>query len=561
MSGDSTLVIHVKNPSSFLMVPIENAAPQRELSLVAGGQRVLMGRIRVAVSRTDLLAPVRLPEGMDEVQLEVKGVPGGAVFAQGLALADTYKPDQAADAMPLYHYAAPFGWMGPPAGAAWLDGTFHLFYESNPYGVFPENYQWGHARSTDLFRWEESETAFGGDSIGEALGGTCIVDKFNTFGAGTNALIAVYTATRGAGGQRRQEQCIAYAKPGSGRFVKFVTNPVLRTYDDIPDFRHPGIFRYRRGNIWDMVISCGDQMRIYSAEDLGNWNLESCLGKGWGTASRIYEGAQMVEMPSPDGNVWVLLCNVREEGRHKVEYHVGQFDGKTFTPFDGATGLLDGGDSYFGAMPVDNVGGRTIVVSWLSDEDAAASLTARGLHAQMSLPRELQLQKVAGQLQLVSRPVAEAGSLRREATDHGSFSVSGTKSVAQVVEQNEGAFEIEVTLSGDVDHSALQLLSAKGDEVTLEFPGGTALSLDRSRCMGGLTCRNPRSAVALPQAASHRLHIYVDRRSVEVFADDGRSVVSEMVLPKAPLTSLRFLAKGGALKVDKLSAWRLSAAE
>lgn len=560
-SGDSTVTIKVSHPDNYLLIPIENAAAPRQLYIVADGRRVLMGNIRVAVNKTDNMAPVRMPEGMDEVKFEVVGVAKGAVFVKGLKLTDDYRSDGNEDDRPLYHYTSAFGWMGPPAGAAKLGDTYHLFYECNPYGVFPENYHWGHARSKDLFEWEEQDLAFGGDSIGEALGGTCIVDKFNTFGAGTNALIAVYTATRGTASQRRQEQCIAYAGPQTEHFVKFVTNPVLRTYDDIPDFRHPGIFRYRRGNLWEMVIACGDRLRIYSAEDLGNWNLESYLGKDWGAPTRIYEGAQMVEMPSPDGNRWVLLCNVREEGRNKVEYHVGNFDGKTFTPLDGVSGLLDSGNSFFCAMPVDNVEGKTIVVGWLTDEEDAARLTAKGYHAQMSMPRELELQKTEGRFRLIAKPVREAESLRKEEVDYDPFEVTGTKNLSKIFETNEGAFEVDVTLSGDFRHSSLQLFSEKGDVVTLTFPAPSTLSVDRSRSMAAFGGARMQSEARLQPSASHRLHLFVDRNSVEVFADNGSSVISEMVLPEAPLTGLRFSAKGAPLKVRNMSVWRLAASD
>ncbi|MER3444174.1 MAG: glycoside hydrolase, partial [Meiothermus sp.] len=56
------------------------------------------------------------------------------------------------------------------------------------------------------------------------------------------------------------------------------------------------------------------------------------------------------------------------------------------------------------------------------------------------------------------------------------------------------------------------------------------------------------------------LRVFVDTCSVEVFADDGRAVISGLIFPQASSTGLELYAEGGEAGVRRLEVWALERA-
>ena len=55
-----------------------------------------------------------------------------------------------------YHFEVPCGWCNDPNGFIYWNGSYHLFYQHNPFAADPEDFKmfWGHAVSNDLVHWE-----------------------------------------------------------------------------------------------------------------------------------------------------------------------------------------------------------------------------------------------------------------------------------------------------------------------------------------------------------------------------------------------------------------------
>lgn len=58
-----------------------------------------------------------------------------------------------------------------------------------------------------------------------------------------------------------------------------------------------------------------------------------------------------------------------------------------------------------------------------------------------------------------------------------------------------------------------------------------------------------------------KLHIFVDRSSVEVFANDGLRTITDVVFPDAESTGVELYAKGGGVQLEDLDVWQLDAAD
>src|SRR5918993_5945456 len=56
---------------------------------------------------------------------------------------------------PLYHFLPASNWMNDPNGLIQWEGTYHLFYQTNPNGPIHGTIHWGHASSDDLVYWTD----------------------------------------------------------------------------------------------------------------------------------------------------------------------------------------------------------------------------------------------------------------------------------------------------------------------------------------------------------------------------------------------------------------------
>ncbi|MGI9138887.1 MAG: glycoside hydrolase family 32 protein, partial [Sediminibacterium sp.] len=144
---------------------------------------------------------------------------------------------------PQFHFSTRRGWVNDPNGLVYHNGEYHLFYQHNPYETDWENMHWGHAISKDLLHWNELNDALYPDTLGTIFSGSAIVDKNNTAGWGTNALVAFYTT---AG--KKMQQNVAYSNDNGRSFTKFKGNPILG-----PD-RDPKVFWYAPTKTWVMAL-------------------------------------------------------------------------------------------------------------------------------------------------------------------------------------------------------------------------------------------------------------------------------------------------------------------
>ena len=130
--------------------------------------------------------------------------------------------------------------MNDPNGLVYDDGTWHLFFQHNPYGTRWGNMSWGHATSTDLVHWEEQPLAIpqtfdaNGVAIEDIFSGSVVVDEQNTSGFGTAEnppMVAVYTSAYTPAHPTlagRQAQSLAYSLDHGQTWTKYEGNPVLR---------------------------------------------------------------------------------------------------------------------------------------------------------------------------------------------------------------------------------------------------------------------------------------------------------------------------------------------
>jgi levanase len=175
----------------------------------------------------------------------------------------------------------------------------------------------------------------------------------------------------------------------------------------------------------------------------------------------------------------------------------------------------------------------------------------------MSVPRELGLRTVDGQLRLVQQPVRELRSLRARPAYVQAFPRRIPAGTTALPARGK-ALEIYATLRlGTAQQAGLNVRTGDGEHTAIGYDATTGeVYVDRTQ--SGQTAFNPDfpGVQRAPLAARHgtvRLHILVDWSSVEVFADHGARVITDQIFPSAASDGLQLFANGGSATLDSLA--------
>ena len=94
---------------------------------------------------------------------------------------------------PWIHFAPKSGWMNDVCGACWYQGSYHLYFQHNPFGIQWNNMSWGHAVSSDLLHWQQLEEALLPEADGPAFTGSAVLHKGELPEVPEDALVVYYT--------------------------------------------------------------------------------------------------------------------------------------------------------------------------------------------------------------------------------------------------------------------------------------------------------------------------------------------------------------------------------
>lgn len=590
--GDSLTVLTIKNPSKYLILPIQESCDEGKVKLDTGDAADTQMDIRLAIDSTDYFVPFELPAGAKEAVIEIAKVPSDASCWKNISLADTFEVKNTDYYRPIYHHTPLYGWMNDANGLVFKDGEYHLYYQYNPYGSKWGNMHWGHSVSKDLVHWDHLKPAIARDTLGHIFSGSTVVDKHNSAGYGKDAIIAFYTS---ASDKYGQIQCMAYSTDNGRTYTKYEKNPILTPFDGLKDFRDPKVFWYEPANKWYMIVSADKEMRFYSSDNMKDWEYQSGFGKGYGIQPNQFECPDFVQLPV-DGNKnkmkWVMIVNVNPGclfGGSATEYFVGEFDGKQFKCDNKPEVVkwLDYGKDHYATVCFSNTGDRTIAVPWMSNWQYANITPIRQHRGANALPRELSLYTKDGEIYMAANAVAETKALRKSTKDLGTFATSSEKTVENLFANNDGAFEIEMDVTPcQTGIAGIELTNSKNEKakIYLDMKSGK-LVMDRTQSgiteLGKLEEYNVHeketddfrkrlsinyvndfalgtwAPLSLCNGKTYHLDIFVDKCSVEIFVDGGRIAMTNLVFPTEPYNAVRFFSNEGESKFSSVKAYKL----
>ena len=525
LSNENTLVrIASSQQARYLLLPIEEKAPEASVKIITGNSLARTINVRLALDAVDYYVPLDLHEWKDEdikflIHLFIDRTngrdPKSEICWSKMKLSDSFDTENREKFRPVYHHTPEYAWMNDPNGMFYLNGEWHLYYQWGPYGSMWNNMTWGHSVSSDLIHWEHRPEVLKPDALGAIFSGSCVVDHNNTAGFGKGAVIALYTSAGEV-----QSQSLAYSLDGGNTFTKYEGNPILTS--DIVDFRDPNMFWNEEIGKWNLILACGQEMRIYTSDNLIDWKEESRFGKSYGSHDGVWECPDLFKLPveGTDEEKWVLFCNINPggpSGGSATQYFIGDFDGYKFTVddvdryLDGKALWQDYGKDHYATVSFSNApDGRHTMIGWMSNWEYANIVPTMQFRSANTIARDPFLYKEDGKIYLGSRPAPEYDGANLDKT----VKINGS---CVIILANENGEEFVITY----DQKAM------------------TLSCDRSNC--GKTDFSPHFktvATAPVQRKLNSMRIFVDNSSIEVFGNNGEVCLTSLVFPSAPLTTL-----------------------
>lgn len=451
---------------------------------------------------------------------------------------------------PQIHFTPKAHWMNDPNGLVYYKGIYHMFFQYYPNSnVWGPNY-WGHATSKDLVHWTEGSPALAPDSLGLIASGSAVVDFKNTSGFGNNGripLVAIYAYINQKLERQNinaQYQAIAYSLDEGRNWTKYSHNPVIKN-PGIRDFRDPKVIWYAPQNKWVMTVATHDHVTYYSSSNLKDWKKESEFGKGVGAHGGVWECPDLISFDVDGKKVWVQIVSINPGGPNggsATQYFVGDFNGTTFTPYSTDAKWIDYGTDDYAGVTWSNTGERRIFLGWMSNWQYATIVPTEKWRSAMTVPRELKLKKMGNDYWLTSMPVKELDALKKNAVSLKNVQFQRGFDLSQKVKELPGQYQINLTANNAKSFSIV-LSNDLGEEVVIGYnkeenvyyidrakSGKVDFQKDFAKRMTGLR---------LSRNNNINLMLIVDVASVELFADNGLTVMTGIFFPNKTYNNVK----------------------
>jgi fructan beta-fructosidase len=466
---------------------------------------------------------------------------------KGTAQSETYikEPHR-----PQLHFTPAKGWMNDPNGMVFYNGTYQFFYQHNPDSTVWGQLHWGHATSKDLVHWQHHPIALYPDSLGWIFSGSAVADVNNTSGFGKDGrvpLVAIFThhspKVEKEGRSDFQYQSLAYSLDEGTTWTKYEGNPVLKN-PGIRDFRDPKVTWHEESKKWIMSLATLDQITFYSSPNLKDWTKESEFGKEVGAHGGVWECPDLFPLEHNGENVWVLLVSINPGGPNggsATQYFTGQFDGHTFSPYATDTRWIDYGPDNYAGITWSNTGKRKVFMGWMSNWQYANVVPTGTWRSATTIPRDLALQKIGDKYLISSRPVPELNSLTEQSIRLEKINTRDYD-LTEKTGKISGPARIAIT-ADTIQSFSLTLSNEKGEKIVIGYEKeSNQYFIDRT--MSGKT--NFEKGFAAKHTAPRfsdkqklDLTLIIDDASLELFADDGLTVMTSIFFPNVPLTDIQ----------------------
>ena len=464
-----------------------------------------------------------------------------------------------------YHFMAPSGWLNDPNGCIYHQGTYHLYYQHNPYAPVWGAMHWGHATSANLVHWKHELIALAPSEFydnhpqGGVFSGSVIENE--------NALYAFYTAATNPGKGLVQTQCMAESMDNGRTFKKYEGNPVIAHPPEgiSSDFRDPKVIRH--GDYWYMVVgaSIGNGARaggegcacLYRSDNLDNWNYCGIIARSEGKYGTMWECPDMF----PLNDKWILIFSPMFMGDRKAVYFVGEmdFDIPRFTILN--DGEIDWGCEYYAPQSLIDDKGRRILMAWQNGWDWMpwwkdfGPAAAEGWCGCMALPRSVSLD---AKNRLISNPVSELEQLRKDEKTVENLIIGSEKIEIPCADPVYFELKMEIDIRQSTATKLYLMLRASTENYTtivIDF-AKKKIFFDRTTSDNGFSC-GIKECDLMMEGMFFTLRLFSDTSSIELFMDEGKTCMSNTIYPIHKEQKTYAFSEGGEAFIKRINTWAL----
>jgi fructan beta-fructosidase len=263
-----------------------------------------------------------------------------------------------------------------------------------------------------------------------------------------------------------------------------------------------------------------------------------------GAHGGVWECPDLFQLEHKGKKHWVLIVNINPGGPNggsATQYFIGSFDGKNFTPSDTATRWLDYGPDEYAGITYENTGNRKIFLGWMSNWMYAQDVPTQPWRSATTIPRDLHLREANGKLFVASTPSAELNAISGKPVLLSNVAATNGIQLSQKWGGLSVPCRIDLRME-QLEQTTLTFSNNLGEELIVGYDKEkNNYYIDRSKS-GKVDFHKEFAAKhwapRLAATGSSNMTLVVDVASIELFADNGLSVMTEVFFPQKPYTQL-----------------------
>lgn len=436
-----------------------------------------------------------------------------------------------------YHLHPISGLINDPNGFSYFNGAYHLFYQSYPFGAVHGLKSWVHFKSADLVHWQNLGLAIEpdtkGDSHGAYSGSAREID---------GKLFLMYTGNHRDENWVRTPYQIGAWMDKNGKISN--KSILFKNPDHITEhFRDPQILK--QDSTYYAILGAQDKTEkhghidVWKSKDLKNWEEIGFLDMGPENLGYMIECPNVVRV---DDHVVVIFC---PQGLDKKIANYDDIYPNMYIIADdidfenhqlinpGPLQNLDHGFDVYATQAFNAPDGKAYAVSWVGLPDTTYPTDDENWANCLSQVKELSIKNG----KLIQRPVSSMASLRADKKE-----VSD-----QTISENAGQqYELELTIKADqkgILYLAADNSLKNGLKINFDTQNGQ-LILDRSEAGQKVAVNYGETrSIKLKSNSALKFNIYIDHSLIEIFVNDGESVLTGRYFADQANTKIAFNKK------------------